>query len=176
MSLLYPRFEISSDESSIGGIVIPLDSECRSVTVLISIIVDTATREQSQTSQLQPQHQPVSHAEPAFYASFSPGPNTYYQQSPVATYPHLITPMTVAYAHGHSQHDHYPQQPQRRYVCQTCGKAFERPSSLEIHSHSHTGEKPFKCHCGRSFSVRSNWKRHEKTVCKKRHVISKIAN
>ncbi|KAI1003446.1 hypothetical protein K3495_g4760 [Podosphaera aphanis] len=54
---------------------------------------------------------------------------------------------------------------QDRYICQTCNKAFSRPSSLRIHSYSHTGEKPFKCPhqgCGKAFSVRSNMKRHER--------------
>ncbi|KAG2176614.1 hypothetical protein INT44_007278 [Umbelopsis vinacea] len=50
-----------------------------------------------------------------------------------------------------------------RYVCPYCSKGFSRPSSLRIHTYSHTGEKPFVCSedgCGRRFSVQSNMRRH----------------
>ena len=71
------------------------------------------------------------------------------------------------------EHHHYIKTPsqstyhplQDRYICQACRKAFSRPSSLKIHSHSHTGEKPFICphpQCRKAFSVRSNMKRHER--------------
>jgi uncharacterized Zn-finger protein len=72
------------------------------------------------------------------------------------------------------QHHHYishsnsaalANQQTDRYICNTCNKAFSRPSSLRIHSYSHSGEKPFKCPhagCGKAFSVRSNMKRHER--------------
>ncbi|KAJ6117997.1 hypothetical protein N7523_005748 [Penicillium sp. IBT 18751x] len=33
----------------------------------------------------------------------------------------------------------------RNHICTTCHKAFVCRSELEIHSHSHTGEKPFRC-------------------------------
>ena len=58
----------------------------------------------------------------------------------------------------------YPLQ-QERYNCPDCGRAFSRPSSLKIHTYSHTGEKPFCCPvrgCNKNFSVRSNMKRHER--------------
>ncbi|KAH9992649.1 hypothetical protein BJV77DRAFT_426696 [Russula vinacea] len=59
-----------------------------------------------------------------------------------------------------------PEQPSAKYECQYCGKGFTRPSSLKIHVHSHTGERPFGCTfegCNRTFSVQSNMRRHART-------------
>lgn len=75
-----------------------------------------------------------------------------------------------AAADDNNNHNNNNQQPplQRdaatgRYLCPYCNKAFSRPSSLRIHTYSHTGEKPFVCTeegCGRRFSVQSNMRRH----------------
>lgn len=54
---------------------------------------------------------------------------------------------------------------QKKHKCKICDKRFTRPSSLQTHMYSHTGEKPFACDhdgCGRHFSVVSNLRRHKK--------------
>jgi hypothetical protein len=53
----------------------------------------------------------------------------------------------------------------KKHKCKICEKRFTRPSSLQTHIYSHTGEKPFICPvegCGRHFSVVSNLRRHGK--------------
>ncbi|CAG8798146.1 34047_t:CDS:2 [Gigaspora margarita] len=79
----------------------------------------------------------------------------------------LLTPVTKHYAY-HTDHFNGQISPNdsssgNRYQCPYCSKRFSRPSSLRIHTYSHTGEKPFVCTepgCGRKFSVQSNMRRH----------------
>ena len=53
----------------------------------------------------------------------------------------------------------------KKHPCKICDKRFTRPSSLQTHMYSHTGEKPYACTeegCGRHFSAVSNLRRHRK--------------
>lgn len=52
---------------------------------------------------------------------------------------------------------------EKLYICNFCGKAFNRPKKVEIHQRVHTGEKPFRCAtCGKMFSEAGNLKKHQR--------------
>ena len=33
----------------------------------------------------------------------------------------------------------------KKLLCKYCNKCFPQPSNLDIHTKTHTGEKPYKC-------------------------------
>ncbi|XP_048469153.1 transcription factor HIVEP3 [Rhincodon typus] len=56
-----------------------------------------------------------------------------------------------------------PQKP-GKYICHFCGRPCAKPSVLQKHIRSHTGERPYPCHsCGFSFKTKSNLYKHRKS-------------
>ncbi|KAE8288620.1 Transcription factor HIVEP3 [Larimichthys crocea] len=56
-----------------------------------------------------------------------------------------------------------PQKP-GKYVCSWCGRPCAKPSVLQKHIRSHTGERPYPCApCGFSFKTKSNLYKHRKS-------------
>ncbi|XP_034554599.1 transcription factor HIVEP3 isoform X1 [Notolabrus celidotus] len=56
-----------------------------------------------------------------------------------------------------------PQKP-GKYVCSYCGRPCAKPSVLQKHIRSHTGERPYPCGpCGFSFKTKSNLYKHRKS-------------
>uniref|UniRef100_A0A384CS83 Transcription factor HIVEP3 n=1 Tax=Ursus maritimus TaxID=29073 RepID=A0A384CS83_URSMA len=56
-----------------------------------------------------------------------------------------------------------PQKP-GKYICQYCSRPCAKPSVLQKHIRSHTGERPYPCGpCGFSFKTKSNLYKHRKS-------------
>ena len=58
-------------------------------------------------------------------------------------------------------------QPARMFKCNgfgDCKMVFTRSEHLARHVRKHTGERPFRCHCGRTFSRLDNVRQHAATV------------
>ena len=53
---------------------------------------------------------------------------------------------------------------ERRYICKTCNKSFNRQDYLVAHNRTHTGERPYSCTtCNKEFSQRSTLVKHIRT-------------
>ncbi|KAJ3365639.1 hypothetical protein GGF32_008772 [Allomyces javanicus] len=121
---------------------------------------------------------PTADALLAYYSSLAPGRRD--SATPVAAPapPTLSTPTRAAPVPTESPAPVMPTAPTtvttaangtRRYLCPVCSKGFSRPSSLQTHLFTHTGEKPFPCPvdgCEKRFSVLSNLRRHQKIHAK----------
>ncbi|KAL0962173.1 hypothetical protein UPYG_G00336660 [Umbra pygmaea] len=80
------------------------------------------------------------------------------------------TQSTEAPAREENKEGHMKQKRERKpgkpgkYVCSYCGRACAKPSVLQKHIRSHTGERPYPCApCGFSFKTKSNLYKHRKS-------------
>uniref|UniRef100_A0A8C7GRQ9 C2H2-type domain-containing protein n=1 Tax=Oncorhynchus kisutch TaxID=8019 RepID=A0A8C7GRQ9_ONCKI len=64
----------------------------------------------------------------------------------------------------HMVASHPGETPEKRFVCDVCGKCFAKRDHLYKHMRRHKEEKPFSCDvCGKKFHSSGNCKRHEIT-------------
>ncbi|XP_052282201.1 transcription factor IIIA-like [Dreissena polymorpha] len=62
----------------------------------------------------------------------------------------------------------------KRFTCSECNKTFKKRSRLEIHSRSHTGERPYVCDfegCNNSYKRVDHLRRHEYTTHKPQNAV-----
>ncbi|KAI4889512.1 hypothetical protein NFI96_029715 [Prochilodus magdalenae] len=72
-------------------------------------------------------------------------------------------PSQVVQEGTQSRRERKPQKP-GKYVCTYCGRPCAKPSVLQKHIRSHTGERPYPCvPCGFSFKTKSNLYKHRKS-------------
>ncbi|XP_061597171.1 transcription factor HIVEP3 [Cololabis saira] len=94
------------------------------------------------------------------------------QEAPAQTKPGVLSSsggtltQSKSETHEDSAKQKCERKPQRpgKYVCTYCGRACAKPSVLQKHIRSHTGERPYPCApCGFSFKTKSNLYKHRKS-------------
>jgi len=81
--------------------------------------------------------------------------------------PHYPNSTNTAHHHQPGVMQYNAQGRPLAYMCNTCLRAFDRPSALQIHERSHTGERPFPCPwngCVKRFTTHGNMVKHSR-VC-----------
>ncbi|XP_071993052.1 transcription factor HIVEP3 [Engystomops pustulosus] len=79
------------------------------------------------------------------------------------TYVQRPTQVSVKQADETPKKEKKPQKP-GKYICQYCNRPCAKPSVLQKHIRSHTGERPYPCvPCGFSFKTKSNLYKHRKS-------------
>ncbi|KAM6910455.1 transcription factor HIVEP3 [Xenentodon cancila] len=108
--------------------------------------------------------------------ALSPSGGSFFSTAPSS----LPSTSSTQAEHGHGVPSHFSQESQEsissprkgekkpqktgKYVCTYCGRPCAKPSVLQKHIRSHTGERPYPCTpCGFSFKTKSNLYKHRKS-------------
>ena len=67
----------------------------------------------------------------------------------------------------------------KRYICPTCAKVFNRADNLRVHQRIHSGERPFSCAiCGEKFRLKcllkSHMKHHKRNTAQDTTIVYKV--
>ncbi|KAM9320153.1 transcription factor HIVEP3 [Gastrophryne carolinensis] len=85
------------------------------------------------------------------------------QEPTQKAYVHRPTQVSVKQTDEPPKKEKKPQKP-GKYICQYCSRPCAKPSVLQKHIRSHTGERPYPCvPCGFSFKTKSNLYKHRKS-------------
>ncbi|KAI0277760.1 hypothetical protein BGY98DRAFT_1063456, partial [Russula aff. rugulosa BPL654] len=84
----------------------------------------------------------------------------------------MATTLVLPHSQPHLQNGsgvnrRYRPAPAKTFQCRgygDCRMVFSRSEHLARHIRSHTGERPFTCHCGKQFSRLDNLRQHAQTV------------
>ncbi|XP_075459963.1 transcription factor HIVEP3 isoform X2 [Ascaphus truei] len=85
------------------------------------------------------------------------------EESTQKPYVHRPSPVSLKQVEESHKKEKKPQKP-GKYICQYCSRPCAKPSVLQKHIRSHTGERPYPCiPCGFSFKTKSNLYKHRKS-------------
>ncbi|KAG8451218.1 hypothetical protein GDO86_003454 [Hymenochirus boettgeri] len=97
------------------------------------------------------------------YSAVHGSPASSAEESSQKIYVHRPTQVSVKHVEEPPKKEKKPQKP-GKYICQYCSRPCAKPSVLQKHIRSHTGERPYPCiPCGFSFKTKSNLYKHRKS-------------